>query len=382
MNEPGVRTIGRTEEPTQQRAKEGKVPFREPEPGNGAGCVHSANAGGGRADHRHHRRGDQRDQGAGARHGGERRHRDRAKAEGGQEPCTYGEWGAWLERSVDYSERTAQNMMRIADEYGKTDPQALADLSVTQAVLLLGVSAEERGAFLAENDVPSMSTRELQAQIEALREEKKKMQLTIDELMQGIRDDELTDELMALQGDVGMMTDRAERAEQELERYRQESESRAARAAEELAKARSELHEAEKRHLAAMEVEAGKVKAGHEEREKLKKERDEKQRQVEALERKLTRMSEELEESRNKAQTMETVPSVVREELERLRAQAGRTEAEGELRAAFNALRDAFARLKDGLDGAGAGVDKPRFRAAFVTALRLMADQMEGGEKQ
>ena len=62
-------------------------------------------------------------------------------------------------------------MMRIADEYGKTDPQALADLSVTQAVLLLGVPAEERGAFLAENDVPSMSTRELQAQIEALREE-------------------------------------------------------------------------------------------------------------------------------------------------------------------------------------------------------------------
>ena len=280
----------------------------------------------------------------------------------------YGEWGAWLERSMDYSERTAQNMMRIADEYGKTDPQALADLSVTQAVLLLGVPAEERGAFLAENDVASMSTRELQAQIEALREEKKKMQLTIDELIQGTRDGELTD--------------RAERAEQELERYRQESESRAARAAEELTKARSELHEAEKRHMAAMEAEAGKVKAGHEEREKLKKDRDEKQRQVEALERKLTRMSEELEESRNKAQTVETVPPVIREELERLRAQAGRTKAEGELRAAFNALRDAFARLKDGLDGAGDGVDKPRFRAAFVTALRLMADQMEGGEEQ
>lgn len=103
---------------------------------------------------------------------------------------------------------------------------------------------------------------------------------------------------------------------------------------------------------------------------------------MERLERKLTLQSEEAEESRNKAQTMETVPSVVREELERLRAQAGRTEAEGELRAAFNALRDAFIRLRDGLDGAGAGVDKRSFRAAFVTALRLMADQMEGGEKQ
>ena len=381
MNEPGVRTIGRTEEPTQQRAKEGKVPFRERAEMGPVACTARTPAAGVRTI----------DTIAAEINGIKEQVRATVvsgaieigrRLKEAKSLVPYGEWGAWLERSVDYSERTAQNMMRIADEYGKTDPQALADLSVTQAVLLLGVSAEERGAFLAENDVPSMSTRELQAQIEALREEKKKMQLTIDELMQGIRDDELTDELMALQGDVGMMTDRAERAEQELERYRQEGESRAARAAEELAKARSELHEAEKRHLAAMEVEAGKVKAGHEEREKLKKERDEKQRQVEALERKLTRMSEELEESRNKAQTMETVPSVVREELERLRAQAGRTEAEGELRAAFNALRDAFARLKDGLDGAGAGVDKPRFRAAFVTALRLMADQMEGGEKQ
>ena len=60
--------------------------------------MHSANAGGGRADHRYHRRGDQRDQGAGARHGGERRHRDRTKAEGGQEPCALRRVGGVAEK--------------------------------------------------------------------------------------------------------------------------------------------------------------------------------------------------------------------------------------------------------------------------------------------
>ena len=237
MNEPGVQTTGRTEEPTQQRAKEEKGPFRERAEIEPVACTARTPAAGVRTI----------DTIAAEINGIKEQVRATVvsgaieigrRLKEAKSLVPYGEWGAWLKRSVDYSERTAQNMMRIADEYGKTDPQALADLSVTQAVLLLGVPADTIHAIT----MPCFGTRELQAQIEALREEKKKMQLTIDELMQGMRDDELTDELVALQGDVGMMTDRAERAEQELERYRQESESRAARAAEELAKARSELH--------------------------------------------------------------------------------------------------------------------------------------------
>lgn len=87
---------------------------------------------------------------------------------------SHGEWGDWLENSVDYSQRTAENLIRVFDEYGSdqitmlTDnakSQALANLSYTQAVLLLGVPEEEREAFVAEHDVENMSTRELQQAI-------------------------------------------------------------------------------------------------------------------------------------------------------------------------------------------------------------------------
>lgn len=86
----------------------------------------------------------------------------------------HGEWGEWLKKSVDYSQRTASNLMRIFEEYGanqitllgdNSNSQAIANLSYTQAVALLGVPHEEREAFIEENDVENLSTRELQKAI-------------------------------------------------------------------------------------------------------------------------------------------------------------------------------------------------------------------------
>jgi len=86
----------------------------------------------------------------------------------------HGEWGEWLSKSVDYSQRTASNLMAIFEQYGSSQitlfcdnakSQALANLSYTQAVALLGIPQEEREAFIQENDIDSMSTRELQQAI-------------------------------------------------------------------------------------------------------------------------------------------------------------------------------------------------------------------------
>jgi hypothetical protein len=86
----------------------------------------------------------------------------------------HGKWGKWLEKSVDYSQSTANNLMRIFNEYGadqiplfgdNSKSQALGNLSYTQAVALLGVPAEEREAFIEKNDAAAMSTRELQQAI-------------------------------------------------------------------------------------------------------------------------------------------------------------------------------------------------------------------------
>jgi hypothetical protein len=87
---------------------------------------------------------------------------------------SHGEWGEWLEKSVNYSRSTANNLMRIYEEYGTkqiallTDDakvQAIGNLSYSQAVLLLGIPEEDRETFIEQNDIENMSTRELQQAI-------------------------------------------------------------------------------------------------------------------------------------------------------------------------------------------------------------------------
>lgn len=61
----------------------------------------------------------------------------------------HGSWQTWLAERVEYSERTAQRFMRLAQEY--TNPTALSDLGATKALTLLALPADEREQFLAES---------------------------------------------------------------------------------------------------------------------------------------------------------------------------------------------------------------------------------------
>jgi DNA repair exonuclease SbcCD ATPase subunit len=81
-----------------------------------------------------------------------------------KEMLDHGEWGKWLEESVEYSKSTANNLMQIYREYGENSGKfpSIGDLSYTKAVALLGVPAEEREQFVQENDVENMSAREIQ----------------------------------------------------------------------------------------------------------------------------------------------------------------------------------------------------------------------------
>jgi DNA repair exonuclease SbcCD ATPase subunit len=87
----------------------------------------------------------------------------------------HGSWGKWLKENVNYSQSTANNFMRIADEYGGANLQAFANLSYTQAVALLSLPAEEREQFAAEHNVAEMSSRELQAAIKEKQELERKL---------------------------------------------------------------------------------------------------------------------------------------------------------------------------------------------------------------
>ena len=65
----------------------------------------------------------------------------------------HGDWGNWLRERVEFSERTAQNFMRVAREYA-SNPQLVADLgSVRKAIALLGKRQKVVAGYLADTDV-------------------------------------------------------------------------------------------------------------------------------------------------------------------------------------------------------------------------------------
>lgn len=89
----------------------------------------------------------------------------------------HGAWGQWLAENVNYSESTANNLMRIFREYGseqidmftgKSDREIFEGLSQSQLVALFAIPAPERAAYVQthrEELEGGQSIRELEAQI-------------------------------------------------------------------------------------------------------------------------------------------------------------------------------------------------------------------------
>ncbi len=103
----------------------------------------------------------------------------------------HGAWGAWLKDEVEFSERTAQNFMRIAKEY--RNPQLISDIgnSASKAIMLLSMPVEEREEFVGEaheingeeKTVAEMTTKELQEvlkELDAERKEKEQLKKQLD----------------------------------------------------------------------------------------------------------------------------------------------------------------------------------------------------------
>lgn len=86
----------------------------------------------------------------------------------------HGEWGKWLEQNVEYSQSTADYLMRLYQEYGSgqenlfdtwTNSQTFAKLTYSQHIALLALPFGERQEFAEQNHVEDMSTRQLQQAI-------------------------------------------------------------------------------------------------------------------------------------------------------------------------------------------------------------------------
>lgn len=260
-----------------------------------------------------------------------------------------GEWGEWLETHVDYSQRTAQNMMQLAHEFRDGKAQALADLSYTKAVLLMGVPEGDRESFASENDIESMSTRELKAMIAGLKRKEAEMQLTMDDMIAAADParQALEDEVDRLKKDLAAARQGIEQAKEIHAQSEQQKKE-----------LRSQIQE-----LNARDIEE-KGRADQREREAQEE---------------IDRLKKELQEAGQPIVTQVTPPDMA-EKMAQLSAQAARTQGEAQLRACFDALKDAYTRLLSALSGLRQADEEKakQFQAAFIRGLDMMKKQLEG----
>lgn len=84
-----------------------------------------------------------------------------------------GEWGSYLKDEVNFSHRSANNFMRLFQEWQR-DPnsQALANMNYTKVIRLLSLDEDSRTELLEQHDVAAMTSRELDKVIKERDEER------------------------------------------------------------------------------------------------------------------------------------------------------------------------------------------------------------------
>ena len=97
---------------------------------------------------------------------------------------TQGEWGKWLENNVEYSQSTAENLMKLYKEYGGnqeslfdtwTGSETFGKLTYTQHLALLALPFSDRQEFAEKNNAEDMSTRQLQKAVQDQLDEERRL---------------------------------------------------------------------------------------------------------------------------------------------------------------------------------------------------------------
>lgn len=265
----------------------------------------------------------------------------------------HGGWGAWLEHNVDYSERTAQNLIRIFQEYGEgqqrlfgeSNPQAFADLTYTQAVALLGIkNPDERAEFVESHDVANMTSRELADAIKERDEARAALSEAKEQLESAKADVYLEQQLNQ---DLQKNVDALEAALKEA----QESEG-------------GEPDEETKKRIETIEREKAAIEA---KLKKVKKERDEAAKQREEM------ADAEIELMKERDDLRAQVARLVKESVKEQNADPSKAAFSAYFnlsKNAFNGMLEAVGKIED---------EKEKYRAAMVKMLEVMIETAKEG---
>lgn len=228
----------------------------------------------------------------------------------------YGDWGSWLEDNVNYSQSTANNLMRLYQNYGEQEQMSFLEensleifgsLSPSQALALLGMPREERADYVETHDMETTSVRDIEAEIAARKAAEEQAVKANEEKAAALTDAENARRL-------------AKKAEEQLERER-------AAMQQELEEARKAVADAGQVALTAtVEPDEETLRALREEYEqKLEKQKKALEKAKAAAEKAGAGMAEVIAETAAKAKA--EAETALQEEMERLRQAAATAEA-------------------------------------------------------
>lgn len=255
----------------------------------------------------------------------------------------HGEWGKYLEERVNYSQSTANNYMKLYQEYGDnqesffssfSNSQAFGNLTYTQAIALLALPAEERQEFAEQNDVAEMSTRQLEQAIRERNEaraaqeraeelaEKAKLELSAQEKVVAAEKENtarLRDLQVKAKGEANAANEKVEKLQKQLEKAK--ANEKAAKEALTKAQENPEVPESVMESL-RQQVAADAAKQAT---EKLQKELDEAnkaretaERNAEQAEQKLVAVQKQLQLSSPEAAVFKALFKQVQQDFEQM----------------------------------------------------------------
>ena len=212
-----------------------------------------------------------------------------------KEQLSHGEWLPWLEEKVAFSERSAQQYMRLWKEYGKS--ALSADLSISKALVLLALPDSEREGFAAEKHAVNG-------------EEKTVADMTVKELEKAIAErNAAREQAEKAAADIQQAKDAALAAQEELARVRKELEDLKDRPVE----VAVETVDASEEQIAAARLDAEKKAAAQ--MEKAKKTLAEAQERVRKAEEQAAAAAREKEAALDAAKSYKAEAEAARKKL-------------------------------------------------------------------
>ena len=128
----------------------------------------------------------------------------------------HGEWGDWLRDKVNFSQGTAENYMRIAEQV--SGESMLLDLPYTKILALLSVPEEDREQFAYDNQVEDKSVSEIKRLIRERDEARRQIDLNREKIADLMKSAEMNAHA-ATQASL-----RAEKAEEQIKAERRDQE--------------------------------------------------------------------------------------------------------------------------------------------------------------